>query len=362
MGVFRRVVVARVSLLVLSVWSCQACVDAEGPLGAEAMCAEASEYVAACTGTSGRLAAGETCDAAEAERVLETPCEVLTEIMVGDVDTKADGLFGGVTSMTCRWFNIGCPPDDSCLTDLSYGTREELIQLSDPTTLVDPYDAQARVNAIAKIFREGGDPRGLFATVYRLITNRAVESVEAGDYASPEWAHNLITEFARRYLRNLHGHLTGQKITGQWAKYYKLARDCNVGRGRTLGVAIAVHLMVDLPYTLHGIGSRPEQRDDFVRFGDILLEVFPQLIVDVQADYDTDVSDLLNGFFLGKWVDHLASEGTMTAFIYQAIRLKAWRDSQNLSKFPEAVVTADIKTAWGLVELTLAKLDASGVL
>ena len=163
-------------------------------------------------------------------------------------------------------------------------------------------------------------------------------------------------------MANLHGHLTGGEVTGQWAKYYDLAQDCNVGRGRTLGVAIAVHLMVDLPYTLETIGSRPEQRDDFILFGDILLEVFPDLITDVQADYNTDVTGLLNGFFLGNWVDSMTSAGTMTSFIYQGVRMKAWRDGQNLQNFAEWLVSSDIRTAWGLAEVTLATLDAQGAL
>ena len=62
-----------------------------------------------------------------------------------------------------------------------------------------------------------------------------------------------------------------------------------------LGVAIAVHLMVDFK-TLYLIDSLPEQREDFVVFGDILLQVFDQLIIDIERDYKTDVSDLLNGF------------------------------------------------------------------
>ena len=236
------------------------------------------------------------------------------------------------------------------------------MQLSEPTSLTDPLDAQHRVNEIARIFREEGDPGGLFATVYRLITNRAVESVEAGDYEHPQWASDLITEFARRYLANLHGHLTEGQVTGQWAKYYALARDCRVGRGRTLGVAIAVHLMVDLPKTLYSIGSMPEQRDDFVLFGDILLEIFPQLIIDVEADYQEDVTGLLKGFFLGEWVDAATRDGRMTEFIYQGVRLNAWRGGQNYRHFARAVVDLEIRAAWGLAEVALAKLDAIGAL
>ena len=134
------------------------------------------------------------------------------------------------------------------------------------------------------------------------------------------------------------------------------------GLFQSLGVAIAVHLMVDLPYTLHGIGSVGDQREDFVRFGDILLEVFPDIITDIQADYHTDVTGLLNGFCFGAWVDGVTSEGTMTAFIYQGVRLKAWRDGQNLRHFPRWMVATDIRTAWGMAEVALATLDAQGAL
>ncbi len=249
-----------------------------------------------------------------------------------------------------------------CMGSINEREQRELVTLSDPNTLVGPYDAQQRINQIAAIFKQAQDPRGLFSTVYRLITNRAVESVEDGDYEHSQWAKNLITEFARRYMANLHGHLTDGEVTGQWKKYYDIAQNCRVGRGRTLGVAIAVHLMVDLPKTLYLIDSQPEQRQDFVRFGDVLLEIFPQLITDVAVDYQTDVRDLLNGFFLGEWVDRFTRRGTMTAFMYQAVRLKAWRDGQNYQHFPRGVVDAEVRIAWGTVEVLLAHLDAVEVL
>ena len=246
---------------------------------------------------------------------------------------------------------------------LSTATLSELLALSDPATLQGPEDAQRRVQAIATCFRTHHDPRGLFATVYRLITDRAVESIAAGAYAHPDWARRLVTEFARRYLANLHGHLDGSGVSGSWARYYALAQDSGRSRARTLGVAIAVHLMVDLPHVLHGIGSAAEQRADFVVFGDILLEVFPQLVAEVRADYATDVTELLRGFCFGAWVDRLvAQEGSVTGFVYQSIRLKAWRDGQNLGTFPAAVVDLDIRTAWGLADTALANLERAGLL
>ena len=90
--------------------------------------------------------------------------------------------------------------------------------------------------------------------------------------------------------------------------------------------------------------------------------IFPQLITDVAQDYRTDVRDLLRGFFVGEWVDRFTSQGTMTAFMYQGVRLKAWRDGQNYRRFPKAVVDAEVRLAWGAAEVLLAKLDAVGAL
>ena len=88
----------------------------------------------------------------------------------------------------------------------------------------------------------------------------------------------------------------------------------------------------------------------------------PDLIRDIGWDYDTDVTALLNGFLLGEWVDGVTAPGTMNAFMYQGIRLKAWRDGQNLRRFPHWAVNTEIRASWGMAEVTLATLDAAGLL
>ena len=247
-------------------------------------------------------------------------------------------------------------------TTLSQRSVEELIGLSDPNTLVDEYDARRRITRIADIFTAEPDPIGMFAIVYRHITNNAVQSVEDGLYDNPVWTRHLITAFARRYLENLHGHLTDGEVTPQWTKYYKIARNCDVGRGRVLGVAIATHLMVDLVYALYDVESVAEQEEDYMLFGEVSLWVFPNLVEDIQAVYNTDVSGLLQGFFFGDWVDGITSEGTTTTFIYQTVRANAWRNSQNLWRFPHWMVNADVRSGWALAEVSLASLDAVGAL
>ena len=326
--------------------------------GPPSLCATAAAHVEACVG--GQIASlGERCDPLDAELLLETSCEVLLAAYDVELDEKADG---DDTPFTCKLLGVGCRADRSCYTPLSDESMQRVIELSDPSTLGDEYDVRYRIETIAGIFKAEPDPRGIFAIVYRLITNNAVESVEEGLYEHPEWTRELIIAFARRYLVNIHGHFTGGEVSTQWKKYYKIAQDCNVGYGRTLGVAIATHLMVDLPYALDDVNSQEIHEEDFILFGEVSLRIFPDLISDMQTVYRTDVTALLKGFFLGDWIDAAYGRGTATTFIYQTVRINAWRNSRNLLKFPGWMVHSDINTSWGLAEVFLATLDASGAL
>lgn len=331
------------------------------PESTQNVCQEASEHLEVCTGLQDMWEES-TCSEVDAELLLDTPCEVMQSASSLPQPGKADGGSWNGESYSCYWFGIGCPVDESCAPELSQESVERLIELSNPATLQNEYDARYRVAAIADIFEKEPDPIGMFSIVYRHITNNAVWSVEEGMYEHPLWTRHLITAFAWRYLLNLHGHLTGGYVSPQWTKYYKVARNCNVGKGRTLGIAIATHLLVDLAYALDDVDSRDMHREDYMLFGEVSLWVFPDLVSDISRVYETDMSGLLRGFFLGQWIDALTSEGTATNFIYQTVRVNAWRNGRNLSKFPRWMVDADITTGWGMAEVALASLDAAGAL
>ena len=334
-------------------------VETQSELIMSPVCEEAVSHVNACTGAQTKVFA-EKCDEADASSLIETPCEVISAAHDVEFDLKSD--LGEERPFACLFFGLGCPVDRSCYEPLAGEALERVIELSSVESLGDEYDVRERIERISEIFRESKDPRGIFSIVYRLITNNAVESVEEGLYENSQWTRELIVAFAYRYLVNLHGHLTGGEVSPQWSKYYKIAQNCDVGHGRVLGVAIATHLMVDLPYALEDVSSVDRHEEDFVLFGEVSLRIFPQLISDMQTVYQADVSDLLNGFFLGEWVDSIYTKGTTTTFIYQTVRINAWRNSQNLRRFPRPVVRADINTGWGLAEVFLATLDAAGVL
>lgn len=351
-----------VFITVFTVLGCQNKSDTIGAQSTEessSVCEVASAHLQACVDRN-MTALEEGCDPIDAELLLNTPCEVLQAASEVRIDQKDD--MGTTQSFTCTFLGIGCSVDRSCYEVLSDSAREQVITLSDPSLLLDEYDVRDRIESIANIFKVEKDPRGIFAIVYRLITNNAVQSVEEGLYDNKEWTQDLIVAFARRYLVNLHGHFTGGKVSNQWKKYYQIAQNCNVGYGRTLGVAIATHLMVDLAYALNDVESVAVHEEDFILFGEVSLRIFPNLISDMQTVYNTDVSALLKGFFLGDWVDSIYTKGTTTTFIYQTVRINAWRNSQNMLTFPAWMVYADIEAGWGMAEVFLATLDATGAL
>lgn len=247
--------------------------------------------------------------------------------------------------------------------DLPPPVYARLLELTDTRKLVDAADARARIDELAAHLVSAGDPRGLFAVVYRLITNRAEASVREGAYAHTEWARVLIVRFAARYLDNLAGDLRGGNVTPPWGGYYDLARNPSASRAQTLGVGIVVHLMDDLPRTLAEIGSTPAHERDFMVFGEILLEVFPDLVRDVRAAYGADVRGLLSGLAAGVIVDAVAGQDATTRALYQAIRWKAWIMGQKLqSPLERPLAQLEVTTSLAGVRAALRHLAATGAI
>ena len=135
-------------------------------------------------------------------------------------------------------------PGSGRVPSMPQSVHNRLVELTDPTTLKDMYDLRGRIRELDKIFVEHKDDRGLFTSLYRVITDGAVDSVERGLYEDNTWASKLTHNFGRRYLANLHGDLTGGDVTGAWKSYYKQARDPSVSRERVTGMGAIVHLVL----------------------------------------------------------------------------------------------------------------------
>ena len=250
-----------------------------------------------------------------------------------------------------------------CTVELSADDHAQLVALSDTADLEEIEDVRDRVAAIAEIFASNDDPRGLFPVVYAPITARAVQSVEDGAYADEIWASAIIVEFARPYLDALNLHLTGGNPAPEWQHYYERATDCDGSWLRAAATGINTHLTVDLARTVALVDTPASYQDDFDLYGEILVEVEPQITENLWNDYGVDAEDFFGGFFFGDFVDGTHGDGTLTTFVFQVVRGNAWRNGQLLRNFwTRGWGNHGIATTCAKFELALGSLEALGAI
>ena len=240
---------------------------------------------------------------------------------------------------------------------------ETLLEFTDTSTLNDIYDVAYRIDAIATIFEACEDPRGLFATVYRPITLRAVQAIDAGEFEHPDWTRELVVDFAARYLDQLETELEGRWVNWAWERYYALAAHEDVSLTRVATTGILVHLGYDLPYCLVAIDSQEIHKDDFYLFGDLLVEVSDVIVEDLAIHYGVDAEDLFSGFFFGDWIDGAFGTHTTTNLSFQTIRTKAWNNRWYLQQWWGGwVAEFEIYTSFWTIDGILGTLDATNVI
>ena len=251
-------------------------------------------------------------------------------------------------------------PGSGRVPSLPLSVHNRMVELTDSSTLNGMHDLQSRIRELDKLMVDHKDPRGLFTSLYRVITDGAVDSVERRIYEDNKWAQDLIPHFGKRYLDNLHGELTGGEVTGAWEAYYRQARDPSVSRERVTGMGAIVHLVADLPKALVDTGAHKERRDDFMYFGDVLLEVYPEMVQAARDGHGVDMHPLFDMFKAGDVVDAIAGQGTATRAAYQTIRNKTWYAARGLSDFRQPAAQAEIDISWRGFDKLMAGLDAAG--
>ncbi|MBM4376711.1 MAG: hypothetical protein FJ095_16635 [Deltaproteobacteria bacterium] len=234
--------------------------------------------------------------------------------------------------------------------------------LADTSTLEGMADAEARIAELAATFTTCGDRRGVFAVVYRPITRRAVEAVGAGEFEDPAFGERLIVAFAKRYLDAVHASLSGAGSLPAWRRFDELASNEDVGTLRVVATGVASHLLLDLPSALVDAGAAAANRADYDLFGELLVDETPVLVADLAASFGVDAAPLFDGFFLGDWIDGAFGEDVTRTFVFQTIRLKAWRNRWLMQHGMGPIAKAEMAASFATVDAALAGLDASGVL
>ncbi len=139
-------------------------------------------------------------------------------------------------------------------------------------------DVADRLMRTESYFRDRGDRRAVFLTVYRRMTGAVQSAIDAGAFTDAEWAATYLVAFANHYRRAL--------IAFERRAFGSLPRPWLIGfvagaRGETLVaqdalLGINAHINYDLTYTLAEIGIDPDRdakRDDHIRINDILARL-----------------------------------------------------------------------------------------
>ena len=240
---------------------------------------------------------------------------------------------------------------------------EQMLELTSTTAAEDIYSIYTRIDNIASLFEDCGDPWGMFPTTYRHITNRIIQAIETGEIEDQDWARRIVLDFASRYLSNLQLALTGEEPSYAWAQYYYLADNPEASRTRAVVVAMVAHLTLDLPYSLVAIETTENHKDDYFVLGELMIEITPDFIEDLRVYYDTDAEDILNGFFFGEWVDGVYGQDTTITLSYQTIRTKSWNNRWLLEQsWGGWIAASEIYTAFWTIDGVLATLDAAGTI
>jgi hypothetical protein len=224
------------------------------------------------------------------------------------------------------------------------------------------YTTYERIDGIASLFEDCRDPWGMFPTSYRHITNRIIEAIERGEIEDSEWGEQIVLDFAGRYFANLEGALTGGEMSYGWEHYYYLADNPDASRTRAVLVAMVAHLTLDLPYALWAIDTTDDHADDYFVLGELMIEITPLFIAELLLYYDADAEDILNGFFLGDWVDGAFGEDATITLSYQTIRTKSWNNWRLINSGFGLAADGEIYTSFWAIDGVLASLDAAGTI
>ena len=279
-------------------------------------------------------------------------------------DTSAGDMSAGDTSAGDMSAGDTIDVTVSCNGELiSLEAAERMLSLTEVTDSEDIYTTFDRIDQIAAIFEACGDTWGLFPTTYRHITRRIIQAIEGSEIEDQAWGRAIVVDFAGRYLANLRAALTGGEPSYAWAQYYYLAGRDDVSRTRAVVVAMVAHLTLDLPYSLVAIGSTEDHRDDYFVLGELMIEITQNFIDDLMFYYDTDAEAILNGFFLGRWVDGAFGQDTAITLSYQTIRTKSWNNRWYLERrWGRWIANSEIYTAFWSIDGVLAALDRAGTI
>jgi hypothetical protein len=215
-----------------------------------------------------------------------------------------------------------------CGSPLSSDEVDTIARLSDTGSLAG--DALQRLeiavqrhHEITEILVAHRDRRGLFPLGLDGVEQLAVMPLQRdpGAFLDREYAHAISLELLGRFLTNVHAAFTGAPVEPHWARYFELARRCEVSPARVAMAGYNAHLTVDLAYSVATVGSRPENAPDYFEIVDAIAASGQVIIDRTKEIYHGDLGPLWRFYFVGEGLDLLLGAGVATGPLLRAADL-----------------------------------------
>lgn len=165
-----------------------------------------------------------------------------------------------------------------------------------------------KLRELERLFRQRGDRRAVFLTVYARVTREVAAGIERDEFEDPAWVADYLVTFADFYRRALLDFETGdaESVPDAWRLFFRTtaATDALVIQCAVLG--INAHVNYDLALALRSVGidrDRATKYEDHRRINEILWRLVDETLDRLAETYApglATVADAADPF--GEWV------------------------------------------------------------
>ncbi|WP_375445260.1 DUF5995 family protein [uncultured Fibrella sp.] len=135
------------------------------------------------------------------------------------------------------------------------------------------------LDKVARHFKAQNNPMGLFAAVYRVVTQRVADGLKQGLFKNPVAMERLDVGFGNRYFEAVNRYFDGQKATAPWQVSFDAARQPVITNQHLFSAANA-HITFDLPIVLADVFRGQDLAvvvDDFALMNQLFDDMYDQM-------------------------------------------------------------------------------------
>jgi hypothetical protein len=182
--------------------------------------------------------------------------------------------------------------------------------------------------ALEARFREEGDRRAIFLTLYGVVSTEMRDRIESRSFEDNDWVRRYAIAFGNLYRRALEAYDASdlQRVPKAWRLCFDAA---SVGRGLVLSdmfLGVNAHVNHDLPFALNGISIDPDRQKryrDHAAVNEALGSVVERATQRIASLYAPGIAGL----------DRAAGEidEMISAFSLEVARESAWESAISLA-------------------------------